>query len=109
MFLFILQIPDQWENVGHFLEISDDKIQSFKCDVHNNGEPRNFFKSVLVEWEKSKTVPYNWATLLKCISSDAIGNVTLANEIAKDLASSERGQLDTCTSSLYIFTTQKIN
>ena len=88
-----MQIPDQWYNIGISLDITNEKLEGIKKSPSNGGELTKFFKEVLVLWEKNGTPSYNWATLLECISSDAVGHKALADRIAKTLGSSEKGTL----------------
>ena len=89
----IIQIPDHWHNIGILLDITDAELEGIKKSPSNGGEAANFFKEVLVLWEKKGTPAYNWATLLDCISSDIVNNKALADRIAKTLRSSEKGTL----------------
>ena len=54
-------------------------------DISCGGKPTDHFRSVLEKWKKEKPLPFNWCTLLNVLTSHAIREISLAEDIVEEL------------------------
>lgn len=54
-------------------------------NISFGGNPKLLFKEVLSLWERSRSMPYTWGTILNALASPFVGQVGLAQDIARKL------------------------
>ena len=75
-------IPSKWRLVGIQLELSSGTLDNIQDE--NAGRPdRNLhsFEQVFTEWEKLKTRPHTWDTIISALRAPAVGELKLAHKV----------------------------
>ena len=67
------------------LGISQGRLNAISMNVSYGGSPKIFFKEVLSLWERSRTSPYTWGTILKALDSQYVAQSHLALKVARKL------------------------
>ena len=53
--------------------------------VGGDGDSKRCFREVLIKWEETRRKPYTWQTILDVLSSEYIGQTTLAKDVEQQL------------------------
>ena len=67
------------------LKVPDSTLASIRRDISNGGDSILFIREVFIKWRQSRSSPYNWETLLLALSTETVGEQSLAEEIASKL------------------------
>ena len=77
-------IPAKWRAVGTMLKVPSGMLDAIQAQGH--GAPNaglHCFGYMLEEWRSRRTCPYTWDTLISVLRSTSVGEVALAEKLAK--------------------------
>ena len=75
-------IPAKWRLVGVQLELPSGTLDSIQAQ--NAGRPDGCilsFEQVFTEWERQKTSPHTWETIINALHAPAVGEHELADRL----------------------------
>ncbi len=72
---------DEWRSIAVCFELSYTDIERISIECNNIIE--DCFRRVFSKWERQRTVPYTWDTIVKALESPSMGEIRLAAEIRK--------------------------
>lgn len=78
---YICQVATKWMEIGLKLEIKPHILEKIRCDFGNEGVEKLCVRIVL-EWQKNIRPPFTWATIIKVLNSECIGEHVLARTIS---------------------------
>ena len=77
-------IPAKWRAVGAQLNVPSGILDAIQAQ--GAGQPQgslHCFSHVLEEWRSRRTSPYTWENLLSVLRSNVVGEVALADRLAR--------------------------
>ena len=69
------------------LGISEGNLKAVQMNISFGANPKLLFKEVLSLWERSRSTPYTWGTILNALASPFVEKVGLAQDVARKLDS----------------------
>ncbi|XP_019858622.1 PREDICTED: uncharacterized protein LOC109586838 [Amphimedon queenslandica] len=79
--------PSIWNEVGGQLGISEGSLKAIQMNISFGANPKLLFKEVLSLWDRSRSRPYTWGTILDALASPIVEHVGLAQDVARKLDS----------------------
>ena len=80
---------NKWKKLGHQLFIEHHKLKTISRE---NDDSLDCFAEVFELWQKRRSPPYMWATIIDALRADIVGEVQLAYELEQWVMSTQNPQ-----------------